>query len=116
MTIFLIVVASVFSYSTMGGAVGARVQTVGSRKCRYSEHDSECAHWWLAGVSMLFWPVLLPIMLGYILGQNDKTVRDRKRAARELEQAKRSRELEQENLREAQAITQRLRLLGHKDV
>lgn len=91
---FLITMACIMAYFMVGGMAYSRIQITGKERCRYSGHDLDCGHTWLAGISVAAWPITLPIFAGIFLGERES--KDERRRQRELAEARHTRELERE--------------------
>jgi hypothetical protein len=71
-------------YIGVGGYSFSKIQGALKPKCRYHESncDATCGHSVLAGFSVPAWPVILPMLAGALLG-NEQVRRDRQIAKAE---------------------------------
>lgn len=90
------VILSILSYFFVGGIACTKIQKIGKARCKFPPRycDGDCGHSVLAGFSVLFWPVTIPILAGMELGKLES--RDERRHQKALENTRRTRELEKE--------------------
>lgn len=111
---FLVVMSVIMGHMTIGGASYAKIQQVGRANCRYVRHNSDCGHNWLAGLSLVLWPVILPCILGALMVGGGRMGKDEKRRSHEIEEANHRRELARIAAEEDAILTKQLAANRHR--
>lgn len=113
----LICVFGPLAYLMMTGTVARRVYLQRMWKCRKSPHHPYCHEDHVAaGVfAGIFWPIILPALIGLSLADNDRPSRLARKRQKELDEATHRRRLAEEARLEAEQLNQRLRALGKED-
>jgi hypothetical protein len=91
---FLFIMLYIMFHLTVGGLVCAKVQAALKPACKYKGTlcDALCGHSFAAGLSVIAWPLTLPISAGLLMGQ-DKTARTEKKHQRQIDEARHKQEL-----------------------
>lgn len=103
----------------VGGFAYSRVQARYRPICKYrntKQCDSECGHSMLAGVSIVLWPIIFPVMLGISVGEGKGGAsRDEKRRAKEIAEANHKKELARIAMEEDAMLTHQLAAVKNRN-
>jgi hypothetical protein len=89
----LLLIVCAMAYLVLGGVAHAQIQKHMKPKCRWrgtTHCDADCTHSILAGLSNVLWPIIVPIIIGHVLGGTkipNKQTRTDNRHERELAEA-----------------------------
>lgn len=109
--IALYVIGYIMLHFVIGGFAYSQIQARYRPLCKYrgSQCDSDCPHSFFAGVSVIAWPIIFPVMLGISLGEKKpKESRDEKRRVKEIAEANHKKELARIAMEEDAMLTHQL--------
>lgn len=115
----VLIIGYIMLHLTIGGVAYAKIQAHYRPTCKYltpnyNNCDSDCGHSFLAGAAIPLWPVILPAMVGVLIGDRGCGTKIERRHAKEIEEAQHQKELARIRMEEDAMLNHQLASIERK--